>query len=336
MRLARRVGSPVLRVAVFGAAIALLARGIRWDDVRLCLREARPLLLVAVVALNATMMLVKSVRLRSLLVPARATTGACFRALLTSSALNNVLPLRGGDVARLWMLERSSGVTKMAALGAFLIERLVEIGSLALLAAAAAPLVTSQRWAVFAAPVVLLGTIGLLALLRAAASSAGAHAGPEGSAGSGSGWRGKLAELARRLSHGTTVLARLPVLARAVWLSLAAWLIESLMVVTCAHALHLTISIPLAIVTLLGINLAIALPSTPSNAGPFEAAAVVVFMAAGLPKPAALAFALTYHLVQVLPVTAVGLAVLTFERRLQAQARTRLDVVDRALTADRA
>jgi glycosyltransferase 2 family protein len=311
---------------VFSAAVALLVRGIRWGDVRLCLRDARPMLLVAVVALNAAMMFVKSVRLRYLLSPAEATTGASFRALLTSSALNNVLPLRSGDVARLWMLERSSGVTKMAALGAFLIERLVEIGALALLAGAAALFVASQRWAVVAAPLVLLGTVGLLALLRAAASSARASSGGEGSEPRAR-WRGKLADISRRLSHGTTVLARWPVLARAVWLSLAAWLIETLMVVACAEALHLTISIPLAIVTLLGINLALALPSTPSNAGPFEAAAVVVLTLAGLPKPAALAFALTYHVVQVLPVTAVGLGVLAFERRLQA--RTPRAVSDR-------
>jgi uncharacterized protein (TIRG00374 family) len=305
-------------VGVFTAAIALLIRGIRWDDVRFYLRDARPLLLVGVVGLNALMMLVKSVRLRYLLFPADASTGACFRALLTSSALNNVLPLRGGDVARLWMLERSSGVTKMGGLGAFVIERLFEIGALALLAVGASFAVTSQRWASIAAPLVLVGTIGLLGLLRAAARVTGASPEVADASRPSSRWKKKVADILHRFAHGAAALHQPPLLFRAVGLSLLSWLTEALMVVTCARGLHLAVSVPVAIITLLGINLALALPSTPSNAGPFEASAFVVLTAAGLPKPAALAFALTYHLIQVLPVTAVGLAVLSFDRRRQA------------------
>jgi uncharacterized protein (TIRG00374 family) len=303
------------------AAIALLTRGVRWSDVRLCLRDARPALLVAVVGLNALMMAAKAARLRVLLFPGDATLGACFRALLTSSALNNVLPLRGGDVARLWMLERSANVTKTAAIAASVLERLFDIGALALLAVGASLCLPSQRWALFAAPVVLAGTVCLLVALRKVGRSLGplnladrpAH----------SGWRAKLSQISFRLAHGTAILNRSSLVATAVGLSLAAWAVETTMVITCGKALGLSISTPLAVITLLGINLALALPSTPSNAGPFEASAVAVLTLASLAKPTAVAFALVYHVVQVVPVTLLGFGVLALERTRRAPQRER-------------
>ena len=61
---------------------------------------------------------------------------------------------------------------------------------------------------------------------------------------------------------------------------------------------------------LLGINLAMAVPALPANAGTFESAAAVVLVFAKVGKPTAVAFALLYHLVQVVPVTLAGLALL--------------------------
>jgi hypothetical protein len=311
----------VLRLAVVLAALGFLVRGIRWSDVRFYLHDVRPALLVGVVGLNATMMGIKAARLRLLLAPGNATLSSCFRALLTSSAINNVAPLRAGDVARLWMLERSAGVTKVAAAAASVIERLVDIGALGLLAIGPSLHEPSRRWAAVAAPVVLATTVGLLWALRSVTRApsrrerlaAGAQHRPR--------WLTKLSELRDSIAGGAAVLRNRRRLASTVGLSLAAWITETLMVVTCAKALRLDVTTPIAIVTLLGINLALALPSTPSGAGPFEASAVIVLTAAGIPKPAAIAFALSYHLIQVFPVTVVGFAVLALERSRQTRSR---------------
>jgi uncharacterized membrane protein YbhN (UPF0104 family) len=55
------------------------------------------------------------------------------------------------------------------------------------------------------------------------------------------------------------------------------------------------------------VNVAIAIPSTPGQVGVFEAGAVIVLGTLGVGRSEALAFALLYHAVHVLPVTALGL-----------------------------
>jgi uncharacterized membrane protein YbhN (UPF0104 family) len=88
----------------------------------------------------------------------------------------------------------------------------------------------------------------------------------------------------------------------------------------------LQISFPLATVVLLGINLAMALPSTPASAGPFEGATVAVLMFAGVGKGPALAFALFYHALQVIPVTVAGVAALLLAKRCHSP-RSRVDAI---------
>jgi uncharacterized membrane protein YbhN (UPF0104 family) len=49
----------------------------------------------------------------------------------------------------------------------------------------------------------------------------------------------------------------------------------------------------------------------PAGAGTFESGALLVLMLSGVPKEAGLAFALLYHLVQVVPVTLIGMVVVS-------------------------
>ncbi len=55
------------------------------------------------------------------------------------------------------------------------------------------------------------------------------------------------------------------------------------------------------------VNLAISLPSAPGNLGTFELASVLAFGFLGLDKASALAVGIFFHLIQVIPVTLVGL-----------------------------
>ena len=92
--------------------------------------------------------------------------------------------------------------------------------------------------------------------------------------------------------------------------SLAAWTCEIVMIILCARAIGLSVGPVLAVVVLLGINLAMMVPALPAGAGTFESAAAVVLVLAKVGKPTAVAFAVLYHVVQVVPVTAAGLIVL--------------------------
>ena len=303
-----------LRGLTLAAALVFLVRGVRWHDMTDTIRRAGFLLPSIVIAMNACMMGLRALRLRILL-GRKLSLASSFVALLTSSAINNITPFRGGNVARLWMLERASGVSKSAAIAITIVENLIEVSVLAAMGFAASLFVTGQRWATIATPAVFALAIALLVLLRSSAGRAldatcAAHV-PTIRAG----WRRRLRQFLLRTSPGLRALCQPGVPAQALLLSLLAWTCETAMIVLAARAMGLQVSFPLAIVVLLGINLAMALPSTPASAGPFEGATVAVLMFAGVGKGPALAFALFYHALQVIPVTVAGVAVLLLTKR---------------------
>ncbi len=293
----KRAALAALRLGVLGLALWFVLRGVAWGAVASSLRHAQPGLLAGVVLLNAAMMAVKSVRLR-LLLQEGASFRACLLAKLTASAVNNVLPFRGGDMARLWMLERHAGISKSAAAAIAVLEALFELltlGGIALAGGLASP---GQRWAVGAAAVLGLTAAALLVACRWLDGRPARP--PRPTLGR---WVRALAE---RVGPGVRALRDRGVVARAVGLSALAWGIEAVMIVLCARALRLPIGPALAAVILLAINVALAVPSSPAGAGAFEGAVVVVLTLAGVAKSPAVAFALLYHLIQVVPVTLAG------------------------------
>jgi glycosyltransferase 2 family protein len=303
---ARTRATLLLRGCGLIAALAFLARGVKWQEVTLALRRAGLGLPLVVVVLNAGMMSLRALRLR-LLLGKKLSFASSFSALLTSSALNNVTPFRGGHLARLWMIERASGVSKSAALAISLVENLVELSVLAVLAFCASWITTGQRWATVATPVLFAASAGALFMLRTM---------PWGRSGTDAkGPRGALRRFLVQAQPGFAALSKPGVLPGALLLSFLAWLFEAVMILVCARSMALTLSFPSTILVLLGINLALALPSTPASAGPFEGATVAVLMLAGIAKEPSLAFALFYHALQVLPVTVAGVVVLLATRR---------------------
>lgn len=305
-----------VRGLVLAAAMGFLVRGVRWRDIAVAVGRAGIVLPAVVIGMNACMMGLRAWRLRTLL-DRRLSFGAAFITLLTSSALNNITPLRGGQVARLWMIERASGVTKSAALAVTLVESLLEVAILAVLGFAAAWLANGQTWALVATPLAFLVTVVTLGLLltitrRAARGETCAPANRRG-------WLGKLQQLLIRAQPGFRALCKPGTAWRAVLLSLLAWACEATMVLVCGRAMGLSVSFPLAVIVLFGINLALTLPSTPASAGPFEGATVAVLLFAGIAKGPAVAFAFFYHAIQVVPVTVVGATALLLAKRGQAR-----------------
>ncbi|MFL5303721.1 MAG: lysylphosphatidylglycerol synthase transmembrane domain-containing protein [Polyangia bacterium] len=295
----RRAASLAARIAVVVGALWFVLRGVNGAVVGATLRHARPWPLVAVVALNALVMGVRAVRLR-LLLGGAAGLLACWLAKLTASAMNNVIPLRGGDMARLWMLQRHAHISKTGAAAIAVVEGLFDMATLGALALVAAAGLRTQHWAVGVAVVVGPGAAVLIGLSRRLARR------PRTSAQQTGRWRRAFVRVAARIEPGVRALRQPGVIPRVAATSLLSWAVELCMVVVCARAVHLPIGPRLAAVVLLAINVAMAVPSSPAGAGAFEGAVVVVLTLAGIGKSPALAFALLYHLAQVVPVTIAG------------------------------
>jgi len=303
----RRAIALLLKVSFVGAALLFLVRGVAWTQVARTLRGASALLLGCVIAINFGMMALKAGRLRLLLgkVP---RFSSCFLAKLTAAAINNVLPLRGGDMARLWMLERHARITKSAAAAVAVVEVLFEMISLGVVALVGALAIHQQRWIVGTTLTLLVGAaLPIWLVLRKGDAGRRPSDDPVWARSPA----GRIHVFLARIQPGLAALRSRRVVAAVVAMSLGIWLLEVAMIVLCGRAIHLPISPALATIVLLGINLAIALPSMPASAGTFEGGASLVLVLSGIAKGPAVAFALLYHAVQVIPVTIAGFAVVS-------------------------
>jgi uncharacterized membrane protein YbhN (UPF0104 family) len=92
-------------------------------------------------------------------------------------------------------------------------------------------------------------------------------------------------------------------------LSLLGWGSEILMLVLFQGAFHLPPSFHTALLTVVGINAAIVIPTLPGNFGTFEGGATLALVMCGVSRDVAVLYALTYHLTHVVPVALVATAV---------------------------
>jgi uncharacterized membrane protein YbhN (UPF0104 family) len=87
----------------------------------------------------------------------------------------------------------------------------------------------------------------------------------------------------------------------------SAWSVDLLQIYVLLFALRIQ-TLPIAgSLVLLAVNLAIALPAAPANGGTHELGTLVALHAIGVPIADALAFAMLYHALQVVPLAMVGI-----------------------------
>src|SRR5690606_37797779 len=84
------------------------------------------------------------------------------------------------------------------------------------------------------------------------------------------------------------------------------WIADVIAVLLVLHAVGLDISMAGAMLILFSFNLATALPSTPAQIGALQVGALAATRLLGLPDEPALAFALLYQMMQLVPLLVVG------------------------------
>jgi uncharacterized membrane protein YbhN (UPF0104 family) len=205
------------------------------------------------------------------------------RLFYAATALSNLLPARAGEAVRVVELSRRRGYPAGALIAAQLAEKGIEAISLGLLCGACAILPGANP-----GPLALAGALAVAAVALLVALP-----------GSAPGVAGRFVQ-ALRAVH-----------AERSWVTSLFWSILSdatdlVLVGLCLRALGIDVPLPVWALILLSINLAILLPSTPGQIGVLEAGAVVALAASGVAAEPALAFALVYHAVHLVPSTALG------------------------------
>ena len=109
-----------------------------------------------------------------------------------------------------------------------------------------------------------------------------------------------------RVQRGLVACSEAKALGYSLAASLAAWGLEINVTALSMRAAGLHLPIAASIVVLIAVNLALALPFAPGNLGTLELGATLALLEFGIRKEQALAFALCYHSLQVIPIVIMG------------------------------
>ena len=280
---------------VSAAAVALLVWVVDLDGVAEAFQSARPDLLAAVLPLFFVSLLCRALAWHTLL-SGRATVGQAFFVLNQAYLVHNLLPLRLGEVARCYLLTRLTGARFFSVVPTVAIERLFDVLIAVALLLGTIPFVWGAESSRTMAMVVG-GAVGLALVLLVVAAR---HR--ERLSAAVQRWRwlpasvrpavkDALGGLAVLSSPGRSLVSFL-CLASSWALAVAlSWLLLRAFVPS-AELLHAAFGSGV-------VAMGIAVPSSPANAGVFEAAWVGALALCGIDQSPALAFAITSHVLMV-------------------------------------
>jgi hypothetical protein len=291
-----------LLLAVRIVAIGAIATGLwffvhelDWDALADAFRSARLWPLVLAAALNFVCLYGKAACWHIMLAP-RFTVpiGRLMRYTIAAFAASAIAPARAGEVLRVWVLKRRDGVPAADTAAVALSEKLLDVITMLLVCAPMPWLVAGLPSWVGASMVACAGVaVGIFIGLYVAVGRIDASR-------ADSSWL-------RRFIAGMHVLRSPRRLFASLATLLLVWAADLGMLLLVAYSVDVHLSPPEGMLVLFTLNMAIAVPSTPAQVGALEVGALVGLRLLHVPQEPSLAFALLYHVAQVIPLICVGL-----------------------------
>lgn len=293
------------------ACIAVIAYNVDFDGVLAALGSFDwPYLLIAVASLAAgyTMRITRwAVMLRATGTP--VTVRKCAAPFLGSIALNNVLPLRAGDIVRATIFPGAIGVPRTAAIGSIVMERLVDLLTLLLCLAIGAAWLGAERlpdWLANGAILLAVCGIGVMfAILLFSSTLAHLFARIAATRPPAALATRILAALAQLLI-GFRQMSGARVLALVFGLSMLAWLGEAGVYWSLMVGFGLEAPLLAALMVMAFVTLSTLVPSSPGYVGPFHLAAFAAITLLGGTDEIATSYAVLAHLMVWVPTTLAG------------------------------
>jgi uncharacterized protein (TIRG00374 family) len=241
------------------------------------------------------------------LFPPRSEPPGLLPGMMIGYMVNNVLPLRAGEVVRVYVVSRRWGRGFWTTLATLVVERVLDslaiilvLGILVLLI----PVPPIFRWTavtLLAVDAAAVGTLAFLAVAPATCARLVARLTRP--------WPGVAERALRvfeRFVHGLdgirTPAHALPLLG---WTVLI-WVVPALAAWTMMRALDLDLPLLAGWTVLAFVGLGISIPSAPGYVGVFHYAAVLALEIFDVPRSASVGYALLFHASQIIPVTLVG------------------------------
>jgi uncharacterized protein (TIRG00374 family) len=304
-----RIGGTVLLAIL----LYVLARRLDWALLGHALRHASPWPIIVATLLFFTTLLGKAIVWRILLAPANVVPlGHLYRYTVLAFAGSVLAPARAGELLRVLALKTRDGVPATDAFGAAVTDKLLHAVSLLALAAPLPLLLPAlPAWvddSLAACAVIAAGVLVAIYIAVGRVNRIGA--------------REPRSWLARTIA-GMAAVRDPRRLAASLGVLALVWAADLLTIITVLRAVHVALPASGALFILFALNLAIAVPVTPANVGTLQLGALAATQLLGLPDEPALAFALLYHAIQIIPLLVVAF-VLEFRLMIPARVRGRL------------
>jgi glycosyltransferase 2 family protein len=308
------MGTGLVGLAVSAAALVILASVIDLEDTWEALVSTDLRWVALTLVMVPFQVLLRTARWR-LLLPRRGDGSRppllrVMPVLLIGYFGNLILPARLGEPVRAYLLSRREQLSLARVLGSVLLERVIDLATLAFAAVAAAIVAGAPAWMVRGMLIVTLvgvavgGVLAASGIERAVAVLArvlGRRAA-----------RVRLVlEQATRFGEGAGGTSGVATLVAAVVISGATWLFVAATYWLLARSLGMDLSIAGSLLVAAVTTLGTAIPSAPAHIGTFEVAAVVAATSLGVPPEQALALALLAHVITTLPFALAGAAAVT-------------------------
>ncbi|HXH81376.1 MAG TPA: lysylphosphatidylglycerol synthase transmembrane domain-containing protein [Candidatus Tectomicrobia bacterium] len=314
-----------LRVAAGLAVSGALAA---WLLARVDLRELGRLLASAdwwwtlpALALAPVVLWLRAIRWRYLF-PPRFDPPGLVAANMIGYMANNLLPLRAGELVRVYVVGRRLRMARAVALGegmwltaaTLLVERIIDSVTIVLILGALVLVMPIPAAFRYAAIVVLgIDAVAAGALVALAAR-------PEAVKGVAFRLTARWPAVERRVHAGLDLLLRglegvrarghlAPLLG---W-TVVVWTLGALAAWTLTWALHLDVPFLAGWTIMTFVAFGVSIPSAPGYVGVWHAAAMLALTLFGVPDGAALGYAILYHASQYVPITLIGWGVLLRE-----------------------
>ncbi len=256
------------------------------------------------------------------LFPPHSHPSHLFSAVMIGYMANNVLPLRAGEVVRVYVASRH-GPRFWTAVATLVVERVLDGLAVGLMLAGlflTLPIPRELRWPA----VIFLGVdlAAMVALVIIAIAPGGCATIIRGCFHRWAWIERRLLDALGTMSEGLEgVRSRRHLFPIAVS-SVGIWLVLAGAVWTGLQATHLDLPLSASFAVLAFMGLGVSLPSSPGFVGVIQAATVLALALYSVPRAEALSFSLIFHAAQYFPVTIYGL-VLLFVQQVSLSEATR-------------
>ena len=283
----------IVTITIVVALFAWFVRKIEWDKLGHALRTASlvPLLISSVIYFAC--LFGKALSWRFMLEPRYVVPiGRLYRYTIAAFAGSVLAPARAGEILRIWALKRRDGVPTADSTAVAISEKLLDAITLLIVCAPAPWLLPGlPDWVQHS--MLVCGGIAFGALLARFFAVRHVEAREPRS------WFG-------RFVAGMHFVRAPRRFALAVVTLVVTWAADLTAVLLVLHAVGIDVPIAGGMLILFTFNLAVAIPSTPGQIGTLQVGALVATNLLGIPEEPALAFALLYQLMQIIPLLIVA------------------------------